>query len=114
MSVRTVQRSSLLVTVAAVTVALTGCVTDGLGIGTAPIVSEFKPVPRAPSDVDTARTHLAAGRTALAIDSLTRAVASDPASVDALNLIGVAYDRLGRYDVAQNYYRRALAVEPRS
>lgn len=114
---RNFQRSRLFAGAAFVAitgVALTSCVTDGVGIATAPIVSEVPHVPKAPSDTETARTHLAAGRPALAIDSLARAIATDPTAVDALNLIGIAYDRLARHDVAQNYYRRALAVEPQS
>lgn len=61
----------------------------------------------------------ATGRARLAIGDLPGALAAfraallvAPASVDALNGIGVAYDRLGRSDLARSFYDSALAIDP--
>src|SRR3546814_7729888 len=41
-------------------------------------------------------------------------MADDPASVEAVNGLAAAYDQLGRYDLAERYYQRALAMDPTS
>lgn len=68
------------------------------------------------SPFERAYTHgkasLSAGHDGLAIVAFQKALALKPASVAALNGIGAAYDGLRRYDLAQGYYRRALALEP--
>ena len=63
----------------------------------------------------------AAGKRLLASDDVVGALAAfrqaltvDPASVDAMNGIGVSYDRLCRGDLARKYYRAALALDPRA
>lgn len=62
---------------------------------------------------------LAAGRRALADGQLGAAVAAlrlarlDPAcSAEATNALGVAYARLGRDDLAERYFREAVAMDP--
>jgi len=57
---------------------------------------------------------LRADRLGLAIDKLQAALAKQPRSVEIMNAVGVAYDRLGRHDLAQVYFDRALAIEPDS
>ncbi|MBV8972724.1 MAG: hypothetical protein JO290_10580 [Sphingomonadaceae bacterium] len=63
----------------------------------------------------------ARGKRLLAADDATGALAAfrealsvAPDSVDAMNGIGVAYDRLGRGDLAQRFYRAGLARAPGS
>ncbi len=60
------------------------------------------------------KRHFEAGHLGLALQSLRRALAEQPDSVDTLNAVAAAYDRLGRFDLAGRYYRRALSVAPRS
>jgi len=52
-------------------------------------------------------------RYAQAIDSLERARASFGAHPDILTYLGFANRKLHHYDVAEHYYRAALAAEPR-
>ena len=55
---------------------------------------------------------LRAGRTAQAIE-LLRVAQRDPSSMaDASNTLGVAYAKLGRHDLADRYFRMAMAMEP--
>lgn len=58
------------------------------------------------------RALLAEGRTGLAIESFQRALASGEPIAPAVNGLGVAYARLGRFDLAQRYFRQAMASDP--
>lgn len=58
------------------------------------------------------RAQLAEGRTGLAIESFQRALASGEPIAPAVNGLGVAYARLGRFDLAQRYFRQAMASDP--
>ena len=63
-------------------------------------------------ELATARSYMEAGMTAAAIDHF-RAAQLDPDSLPAAtNGLGVAYARLGRYDLADRYFRTAMALEP--
>src|SRR3546814_742726 len=61
-----------------------------------------------------AKSDLAAARYGLEVKRFRRAMADDPASVEAVNGRAAAYDQLGRYDLAERYYQRALAMDPTS
>src|SRR3546814_11331582 len=54
----------------------------------------------------------AAARYGLSVKRFLRAMAGDPASVEAVNGLAAAYDQLGRHDLAERYYQRALAMDP--
>lgn len=58
------------------------------------------------------RAQLAEGRTGLAIESFRRGLASGEPIAPAVNGLGVAYARLGRFDLAQRYFRQAMASDP--
>ncbi|MBC7521190.1 MAG: tetratricopeptide repeat protein [Sandarakinorhabdus sp.] len=58
------------------------------------------------------RALLAAGDAPGAIAAFRVALVNAPQSIDALNGIAVAYDRIGRYDVSRSYYDSALAIDP--
>jgi hypothetical protein len=62
--------------------------------------------------LDEGRALLAAANPVQAIAAFRTALASDPRSVAALNGLAVAYDRLGRADLARQYFEQALALEP--
>ena len=62
----------------------------------------------------TGRGLLASGDVTGAIAAFRAALSETPQSVDALNALGVAYDRMGRYDISRSYYDSALAIAPDS
>src|SRR3546814_1730888 len=47
-------------------------------------------------------------------DLFRKALRANPESIDALNGLGAAYDRIGRFDLSRNYYERALGLDPGS
>lgn len=58
-------------------------------------------------------THeLAKGRYGLAVTAFNTALAAEPGSVATLNGLAATYDRMGRFDLADRYYARALDVAP--
>lgn len=62
--------------------------------------------------LDAGRAHLAAGRTALAIDSFRIAARDPQLAAKALNGLGISYDQLQRPDLARRYFTSALAAAP--
>lgn len=74
----------------------------------------------APADVETAiaqatqegRGHLDRGETGLAIEAFRRALSFGAPSAPALNGLGVAFARLGRYELARRYFAEASALDP--
>ncbi len=61
-----------------------------------------------------AKTSIANGRYALAIDQLRAARERDPRDERVMNALGVVYDKLGRFDLSQRYYAEAAAIAPAS
>ena len=59
------------------------------------------------------KTHFEQGRYGLAVAAFRAALQDESASVRALNGLAASYDRLGRFDLAERYYVRALALEPK-
>lgn len=57
-----------------------------------------------------ARSAFTSGRYGIAISHLERELSVRPESVAALNGLGAAYDQIGRFEVAQGYYFRALEL----
>ncbi|WP_310498701.1 tetratricopeptide repeat protein [Sandarakinorhabdus sp.] len=62
----------------------------------------------------TGKALLAAGNVAGALAAFRTAVETDPRDINALNGIGVSYDKLGRPDLARNAYEAALEIDPRA
>jgi Tetratricopeptide repeat len=58
------------------------------------------------------KRHLAEGNYELAAQRFGQALAHDGRSLDALNGLGVAYTRLGRFDGAETQFERALQIDP--
>jgi hypothetical protein len=58
------------------------------------------------------RAYLAANNAVQAISAFRLALTADSGSVAALNGLGIAYDRLGRSDLARRHFEMALAIEP--
>ena len=58
------------------------------------------------------RNFLALKQNANAISAFRAALREDPNSGDAYNGLAIAYDRIGRQDLAQRYFELAVSVEP--
>ena len=58
------------------------------------------------------RGHLDKGETGLAIEAFQRALSLGAPSAPALNGMGVAFARLGRYELAHRYFEEAAAIDP--
>jgi hypothetical protein len=107
-------RSSRLVLIIAAATALSGC-QSFLGIS---LRGHTRALPGAPSEPALAqataqgRAYLASGQTGLAIEAFQRALGANEPAAPALNGMGVAFARLGRYDVAERMFQEAMAVDP--
>jgi hypothetical protein len=66
------------------------------------------------SAYDQGKRHLQLRSPGLAVESFKQALKDDPNSVEALNGLAVAYDRLGRPDVSQKFLDQALALDSES
>ncbi len=66
------------------------------------------------SDYEAGKLHFGEGRIGLALKSFHEAKRQDPTSVPTLNALAASYDRIQRFDLAQVYYDKALAIEPQS
>src|SRR5215471_642322 len=66
------------------------------------------------SDYEQGKRHLAFGNAGLAVEAFQRALKAQPQSVEVMNGLAVAYDRLGRPDVAQRFLDEALNHDPNS
>ena len=51
---------------------------------------------------------------AQAVEQFRLVVSVDPGSVAALNGLAASYDQMGRFDLAERYYKRALSIAPDS
>lgn len=60
------------------------------------------------------KEQFANGLYGLALKSFRVALVQQPASLDRLNAVAATYDRLGRFDLSERYYARALGVKPDS
>jgi tetratricopeptide (TPR) repeat protein len=70
------------------------------------------PALAAGSSTEAGRAQLADGRPGLAIASFQRALTNGEQVAPALNGLGVAYARLDRDDLAERFFREAMAVDP--
>lgn len=61
-----------------------------------------------------AKEHYDAGRPELAVEICGRILAVEPASIDALQLVGTIAQRFGRATMAAEYFRRVIAADPQN
>ena len=87
-------------------------------VGVSRVDDNRTPQPKKLAVANSAKEHLANGRTYLlngqfneAITELSTAVSLDPKLTEAHNLLGVAYDKKGLGDRAKDSYERAVKVE---
>jgi Tfp pilus assembly protein PilF len=88
-------------------------------VGVSRVDDSRTPEPKKLAQANSAKEHLANGRSYLlngqfneAITELSTAVSLDPRLTEAHNLLGVAYDKKGLADHAKDSYERAVKVEP--
>ena len=72
--------------------------------------AEQKPL----SAYEQGKQYLQAGNFGLAIGAFQAELDRNPSFVPSLNGLAIAYDRLGRSDVAKQYLDKALALDPKS
>ena len=90
-----------------------------VSVGISRVDDSLTPEPKKLAQANSAREHLANGRSYLlngqyneAITELSTAASIDPRLTEAHNLLGVAYDKKGLADRAKESYERAVKVEP--
>jgi Flp pilus assembly protein TadD len=62
--------------------------------------------------IELGKQHVAAGKPDLAVDPLLQAARLAPSGWEVAHVLGVAYDRMGRFDEARAFYERAGALSP--
>jgi hypothetical protein len=62
--------------------------------------------------LETGKTQLGAGLNSMALESFRGALRQSPDSAEAYNGLAIAYDRIGRADLAQRYFETAIAKAP--
>jgi len=97
-----------------ISVALVGCAATPTDIRQSRGTNQTLSSAQWQSNLDRARAEFSRGNYGNAIVLLEAEIANRPASVAALNGLGACYDQLGRFDVAQRYYYRALDMAPES
>src|SRR5690242_6727431 len=60
------------------------------------------------------KAHFNAGQLGLAVNEFQAARAETPRSVEVLNALAATYDGLRRFDLADRYYKEAIALDPQS
>lgn len=58
--------------------------------------------------------HFQQGQYGLALDAFTMSLQMNPGAVREMNAIAACYDRMQRFDLADQFYRQALATDPTS
>ena len=102
---------------------LSGCTTGvGLGAGASPTARAVEPVTafdetevrrRARIRTQLAGSYFEQGQTTIALDEIKQALAVDPGFSDAYNLRGLIYMRMNDAALAEESFRRAIALNPR-
>lgn len=67
---------------------------------------------RAKIRLELATGYFSNGQTTVALDEVKQAIATDPTYFDAYNLRGLVYQRLNNPQLAEESYRKALALNP--
>jgi type IV pilus assembly protein PilF len=100
---------------------LAGCATKDAGVastagnagGIVTDSDETNARKRARLRIELAIGYFEAGQTTVALDEIKQALAADPTFADAYNLRGLVYMRLDDAGLAEDSFRRAIALNPR-
>ena len=95
--------------VAAVLLAMMGCVTETSGGRPTPAAADA----RLQAQINLARGYLESGDRSRAVEPLERALEINPRSAEALGLLAVYYQAEEEFELAETYYRRALRADAR-
>ncbi len=105
---------------AAIALMLAGCAnkppvpsTAGNGTGVVTESDESNGRKRARLRLELAIGYFEHGQTSVALDEVKQALAADPTYADAYNLRGLVYMRLDDAGLAEDSFRRAIAIQPR-
>ncbi len=98
----------------ALTALLAGCSMAAPADGVRPVLSLGGGSIDMADPVARGKALLAMGQYGLAIEALQGALAQEPDAAKTLNALAVAYDKIGRHDLADRYFGEALALDPRS
>ena len=93
---------------------LGGCTTTVTSNGVRVADAENDAGKRARVRLELASGYFSNGQAAVALDEVKQAIAIDPSMFEAYNLRGLIYMRLSELDLADESFRRALALNPRS
>lgn len=92
-----------------------GCAADWSGDRMAGRWSQTSPTLAAAQDpYELGKKQFAQGLYGMALKNFRVALVNQPKSLDRLNAVAATYDKLGRFDLAERYYARALGVDPDS
>jgi tetratricopeptide (TPR) repeat protein len=89
---------------------LSGCSLDVFGWRSSTAGQDSATLVAQSANLEMARSAFNNRNYGIAISHLERELAVRPESVSALNGLGAVYDQIGRFDVAQRYYFRALEL----
>ena len=92
----------------AVPLALAGCSNNDGQVSGSMEATEFSAASTGAHELGV--IHFQAGNFGLAIQHFQTATARDPRSVESWNGLAAGYDKVGRFDLAERYYKRALVI----
>ena len=99
---------------------MSGCATGG---GSRSSSTSQNPTPSNPDDpktkaatlyTDLGQKYMAQGKLEIALENLNKALAADPKHADAHTVIGLLYERIQNNAKAEEHYRRAVQLRPKS
>jgi type IV pilus assembly protein PilF len=107
----------VLLACSALPAAVTGCAGGATSFGSPaelPTAQDDTPErKRARVRLQLAASYFQAGRNNVALDEVKRVMQADPSLADAYNLAGLIYQALQQPDLAEQHFRRAIALNPR-
>jgi type IV pilus assembly protein PilF len=94
---------------------LVGCATSGSTTRRAPEANPENPKTKAAAlYTDLGQKYMAQGKLEVALENLNKALAADNNHADAHTVIGLLYERIGDNAKAEQHYRRAAELMPKS
>ena len=94
---------------------LVGCATSGSSTRPAPETNPENPKTKAAAlYTDLGQKYMAQGKLEVALENLNKALAADNNHADAHTVIGLLYERIGDNTKAEQHYRRAAELMPKS
>ena len=114
------ERALLFLVAFAAALLMSGCATSG---GARSSSTSHNPTPSNPDDpktkaatlyTDLGQKYMAQGKLEIALENLNKALAADPKHADAHTVIGLLHERIQHNAKAEEHYRRAVQLRPKS